>query len=67
MNAVLKRIVFILVFLRPVGGFIKQHMNGTIEKCSLTQLHTENGDVRKIAVSLPLKQICIELNGKVQK
>lgn len=47
MNALVERIVSILMFILPVAGFIKQHVDATIDECRLMQLHAESGQVNK--------------------
>lgn len=52
-NAVVKRIVSNPFFIRPVAGFIKQHIDSAIDKYRLTQLHAETEKVDKTGVPLP--------------
>lgn len=52
MNAKVARIVSNASFIRPVSGFIKKHVDSTIDNCRSTKLDAEFKDVDKKELSL---------------
>lgn len=54
MIAIVKQIVFVLLFIRLVPEFIKQHvMDSTIDNCRLTQVFAKMVKMNKAGVPLP--------------
>lgn len=52
-NAIVERIASNQFFIRPVTGFIKQHVDSTIDKYHLTKLYAETGKMDKTGAPLP--------------
>lgn len=51
-ETVVKQIVSSSLFISPLAGFIKQHVDATIPECRLTQLYSKSKKVEKTRVPL---------------
>lgn len=63
-KTVKKRIVLAALFIQPVDGFVKEHVNASIDKWRLTQLYAEAGNVQKKGLQLTPSRSSSDATGK---
>lgn len=64
MVSIVRQLVSTPLFIRPMGGFIKQHVDSTIKKYLLMQLYNESGKSVKTRASLPPSRLASDAAEK---